>query len=744
MQQFWAHTKNLIPPLFARLLIQPRVRTRVIVPFLLMVLVIAGIGTLTVTRLVAGTAQERFNNQLADSARAASNAIVEQERNMLEALRGMVFTQGTAEAITTRDLAALDALLRPLLANSRLDELIVYDTSGFGIYRAFRNGVELSAPYESAPAYNIQPWRGAMRTLTALPDDLGDKFADVVELAPDERYMFISAPIDVVRLESGEAERIGGIAVGISVQRLAVRIGEQAVSSVVLYDMTGALSASTFRNTERTSLELNSDELTFILPQLDDSPLREKIIGGESYQVLYVPFRVRSESFGILGVGLPSNFIVQQAGLSRDTMSLLFGTMALLVTLIGVVIARSIVNPVSRLVETARAIMQGDLERRVVLKSRDELGELGNAFNQMTGDLVDRNLQIATLYQAQLQETAQREAILSNISDAVIMQDPRGNIMFQNPTAYRLMQLVSRKRGEQYRFDGLLMSTDINAPKSPELVEFSENFFSVVGSPVLLPSGNALGRVTVFRDFTAIMQAERLKDELILQMSHELRTPLAALHGNLDLIRLIEKKNLTEKGAGFLTKSLDHLATLERLVNQVVDVSTIIAEKFVMDVTPIEMNGILEKQAKLWQPRMEARDLAFEVLLPDDLICVEGDEERLGQVIDHLLRNAYSYTLPGGVVRLSAMAKNGQMRLTVADTGVGIQPEEMDSVFERMYRGSAAEAGPTDSRGMGLGLYLTKHIVEGLGGRVEIASEPQRGTLVRVLLPLSKQPVGIN
>ncbi|MCA9906823.1 MAG: HAMP domain-containing histidine kinase, partial [Anaerolineae bacterium] len=260
----------------------------------------------------------------------------------------------------------------------------------------------------------------------------------------------------------------------------------------------------------------------------------------------------------------------------------------------------------------------------------------------------------------------------------------------------------------------------------------------VLASPITMPSGGTVGRVTVFRNVTALVQAERLKDELVMQMSHELRTPLTVLRGNIELLRILETRNLSQKGISFLNKTVEHMGTLERLINQVVDVSSIQAGRYDMHRCSLDLNEVLKERIEAWRPEMESRELQFDTEIPEQPLPLHGDPSRLSEVLDHVLRNAYSYTLPGGVVNLRAGRENGHVSIVVQDSGVGIQTNEMERVFDRLYRGTAADAGPTDSRGLGLGLYLSKHIVEQHEGTIRLNSLPEKGTIVRVELPAAK------
>jgi two-component system phosphate regulon sensor histidine kinase PhoR len=123
--------------------------------------------------------------------------------------------------------------------------------------------------------------------------------------------------------------------------------------------------------------------------------------------------------------------------------------------------------------------------------------------------------------------------------------------------------------------------------------------------------------------------------------------------------------------------------------------------------------------------------------VPDRLI-IEGDEGRLAQTLDHLLLNAHSYSLPGGTVTARAWFEGQSVIVTVQDQGVGIDSDELDKVFERMYRGRAADAGDTDARGLGLGLYLSKRIIEAHHGTIALQSKPGDGTLVGIKIPRLK------
>ncbi|MEO8606483.1 MAG: ATP-binding protein [Chloroflexota bacterium] len=710
----------------------PRISVRVTGPFLIAIIVVAALGSFTVTRLVAGSIQERFNNQMAASASAASNTITDVERRQLSVLRSIVFTEGVAAAVTANDTANLDLWLRPLVANAALDELVVFDNTGSSVFELQRimgaDRADYSIP--KTPT-DLSAWTGVGRVVDGIKDNQGDKFVDVIGQPPDT-YLYLTAPITD---ENGVT--VGGASIGMTMTNLARRIGEQALSGITLFDQKGTVLGSTFRSANFDLLALSETQAAQLLTEVAAiTPVREMPrIEGIPYQALYASFQIRNQPIGLIAIALPSNFLVEQSGTSRDIFSVLFSIMFAGVALLGLFIARSITKPVARLVDTTRAIRDGDLTRRVNLKTPDELGELGVSFDHMTDQLIARNQEINKLYLEQLEEAARREAILVSIGDAVVVLNPEGRTILRNYAADQLIDQAARHPHSKRQL-GTLFQSRIELIE-PRIVDIMDKSYSVQATPVKIPSGDLLGHVMVFRDITEIIAAERAKDEMILQLSHELRTPMTTARGYVELAKFTESSNLSEQGKTFLANATVGLTTLERMINQVVDVSTILAHRFSVSIEQINLCDVLRERYQYWLPIVEGRSQTLSLnMLPDNESCIEGDRVRIAEVMDHLLRNAYSYTLADGWIGIQTERKSGQIAISVIDSGVGIEKDEINRVFERMYRGRSAEAGPTDARGLGLGLYIAKEIVEQHHGTIEIESQLDVGTVVTVRLPI--------
>ncbi len=709
----------------------PGVNTRIIGPFLLIVILIAGLGVFIVTNLVAGSIQERFSNQLVDSANSAANTIVDIEREYLATLRLMTFTDGIAESIISADSLDLDTALRPIAANNRIDEVIVFNNSRVPLLYLSRVQNEFEVEFRTPTPPKITDWTGVDRIITGQADELGDRFVDVIYFKDDPVFYF-AGPV-----YNDNNELAGGMLIGIRADTLSRRVSEQALSSITFIAPDGTLMGSTFRRDIEALVRSEENTRALLEAAQSTSPIEQIELGGIPYQVIYITFKLRSQEIGLLSVGLPSNFIVEQSSTSRNVFGALFGMLFVVVAIMGILISRTITNPIRQLVFTTRAIREGDLNQRVRLNLPDELGELGNSFDAMTDTLVQRNTEIQGLFQQQVEQTAQREAMLTSISDVVIVQNSYREILFENHTAKALREKLKELPQDLNTFNELCLNPA--ALTTPQTVSLADYHYSLLATPVRMNSGDLLGYVIVFRDITAIIESEQLKDELVLQMSHELRTPLAAVRGYVDLVKMLEAANITEQGLGFVESAREHLSVLENLINQVIDVSAMLSNRFTIDLDTIELHQLLYDLVDRWRPIFAQRHHKIKISLSNPEIMIEGDQRRIEELIEHLLRNAYNYTLPGGDINIHAGSINNYAIITVQDNGVGIDRDEVDLVFERMYRGRSADAGPTDARGLGLGLYIAKQIVEAHHGSISLQSEVKVGTVITVTLPV-KQP----
>ena len=260
----------------------------------------------------------------------------------------------------------------------------------------------------------------------------------------------------------------------------------------------------------------------------------------------------------------------------------------------------------------------------------------------------------------------------------------------------------------------------------------------VYSAPVTDGEGRDLGRLHAFRDVTRERELDRMKDEFVSLVSHELRTPLTSIKGYVDLLLDGDAGEVTEEQKEFLDVVKSNSDRLVMLVNDLLDVSRIEAGRINLRLAPVDLAGSIEEVATSLQPLMEQKRQSLKLELPDDLPRVMADRDRVAQIMTNLLSNAHKYTLEGGAVSVRAKADRDEVEVEVSDTGVGMTQDELDKLWTKFFR--AQNPATQDVGGTGLGLNITRSLVEKQGGGIGVRSEPMKGSTFSFTLPVASAP----
>jgi signal transduction histidine kinase len=265
-------------------------------------------------------------------------------------------------------------------------------------------------------------------------------------------------------------------------------------------------------------------------------------------------------------------------------------------------------------------------------------------------------------------------------------------------------------------------------------------------APVRLPDGTFVARVTFFVDCTAERRAaqqierareaaeaaSRAKSMFLANMSHELRTPLNAVIGLADLL-LVGRDPITARQREYLESILASGRHLLDLVNDVLDLAKVEAGKHALELEPVAARDAIVEAVAALEPLALQRGVALTNDVAADAPPVRADRRSLRQILYNLISNALKFTDRDGRVQVSAVARDGHVAIAVADTGIGIAPEQLP----RLYRAFEQLDLPTGERpeGTGLGLALTKRLVELHGGTIHVTSRLGEGTTFTVRMP---------
>jgi PAS domain S-box-containing protein len=360
-------------------------------------------------------------------------------------------------------------------------------------------------------------------------------------------------------------------------------------------------------------------------------------------------------------------------------------------------------------------------------------------------------------------DALQLAAIVDSSADAIVSKDLDGIVISWNAAAEAMFGYsADDMRGQSIRrlipADRQHEEDDVLARiRRGERVEHYETVrrrkdgthipVSLTVSPIFSQDGTVIGASKIARDISERKRAEeerqrllviardssRLKDEFLGTLSHELRTPLNAVVGYL---RMIQSGLLSgEKQARALDTAARNAMSLSQIVEDVLDVSRIISGKVRLDLQSVDLPEVVREAAETIRPAADAKGVRVETAMDPRATPVSGDPERLRQILWNLLSNAVKFTSRGGRVQVRLERVNSHVEITVSDTGIGIPAEFLPYVFDR-FRQADASIGRAHG-GLGLGLAITRHLVELQGGRILAASDgPGKGATFRVQLPV--------
>jgi signal transduction histidine kinase len=236
-----------------------------------------------------------------------------------------------------------------------------------------------------------------------------------------------------------------------------------------------------------------------------------------------------------------------------------------------------------------------------------------------------------------------------------------------------------------------------------------------------------------------LRELDRMKDEFIAVVSHELRTPLTSIIGYLELLEDPEMTELDEQQRRFTTVMHRNADRLLRVVGDLLFLAGLQTGELAIEHGQADVFALARSAIEAARSSADQKHITL-TCAPGLVPAVPGDEGRLAQLLDNLISNALKFTRDGGEVNVTVGVAGNSVVVTVSDTGLGMSPEDQRHIFERFFR--AEVASDRAIQGLGLGLTIVKAIVDAHGGTIAVQSEPGRGTIIRVSLPLEQAPAG--
>lgn len=418
---------------------------------------------------------------------------------------------------------------------------------------------------------------------------------------------------------------------------------------------------------------------------------------------------------------------------------------ALLAVLFSYLAHRWVLRPINRLIESTDEIRRGNLELVVRAGSRDEIGRLSEAFNEMAAALRQaRNEDRVNL----IRTRRATEEVFNALPAAIAVLDLEGRVEFSTDTAARHFGLrpgtLAGDLGYGWMTPLLQRALDSEgraqheaaAESFQQFIDNREHFFQPMAVPIATgPEHREPAGVTlILQDVTQTHEQQELKRGVLSTVSHQLKTPLTSLRMSVYLLLEERIGALNDKQTELLIAARDDSERLVGILDDLLDLSRIESGKAQVNPVPVSPQALARDGLEPFLVEAKDKGVTISNAVPNDLPEVLADHEKIGQVFANLLSNALRFTTPGGSVTVQASAEPGQVVFTVEDTGAGIPAEHLGHVFEPFYRVPGQDA----KSGVGLGLAIAKEIICAHGGEVGVASEVGKGSAFRFSLPLPR------
>ncbi len=481
-----------------------------------------------------------------------------------------------------------------------------------------------------------------------------------------------------------------------------------------------------------------------MLKEINHHALFDKVLTQNKSKLQHVMFNIDGKKHTFVLLGYPSKdstgkasviFIYQDLKSIDETNNII--TIIILITTVvflavttvfAFFLSTRITHPLRQLKTQAREVARGNYDKRVPVQTKDEIGELAMTFNKMSRSIQNHIDALVTSKNI-------RDTLINSMVEGVLGINHQRQTIISNQLAQRMLSEMNAHDKEMFN----QQIDDTFKSQSTEFREYEMNqrFYVVIMSYIHnIQTNGEGGLVVIIRDMTNEHELEQVKKDFIASVSHELRTPISLLQGYTESIVdgvVTEPDEINE----FLSIVLDESKRLSRLVNELLNVAKMDAEGLNVTQEVQPMSDLIKKMAIKYRQQAYELDLHLDFQLDGEMASPwYYDFDRMEQVLTNLVDNASRYTQPGDTISIHAKSTVDQQILIVKDTGVGIPSEHLEKVFERFYKVDAARK--RGKQGTGLGLFITRMIIEAHGGHIDVDSRINEGTIFTITLPKKK------
>jgi len=426
--------------------------------------------------------------------------------------------------------------------------------------------------------------------------------------------------------------------------------------------------------------------------------------------------------------------IINQANNLKNIILIVLAIYGVISILVGIFITKSILNPITKLIESAPKIAAGEdieINKATDGKKKTEVDELTNAFGLMTNELKE-NLNEVNRQKKQI------ETILLHMTDGIIAFNMKGKITHINPAATEFLKLSKEDNSFEKIFGKL--NIDLNLEKTVYLENWTSSeqrvnvadrylnlFFASFKDENDIPSGI----MVVIQDITEHVKLDNMRKEFVADVSHELKTPITSIMGYSDT--LLEGEYDKETQEKFLNVIASEARRMAKLVTDLLVLSRYDNNKAKYEATDFDLGDLVKRCQEKLQLEINKKNHNVECFVTANVPPVHANKDGIERVVLNILTNSIKYTQDNGNIKIYVGFVYNDAYIKVIDNGIGIPEEDLNRIFDRFYRVDKARTRAMG--GTGLGLSIAKEILDKNKGSIDIKSQVGKGTEVVIRIP---------
>ena len=437
----------------------------------------------------------------------------------------------------------------------------------------------------------------------------------------------------------------------------------------------------------------------------------------------------------VIRTSIPTSSL--QENLFQLTVQILSAAIFVMIAALGtsLVISKKIAIPLENMVISAEKFSKGEFTEKIKRTDTLEINSLADSLNAMAKQL-DEKIKMITI------QKNENDAILSSMSEGLIATNQLNKIIKINNQFKNLFDIVDGDQGTDIR--SVIKNDDflefykrlVNQNKSQKIEATidSINKKTILCSGTMLKNqyGNFIGNVIIINDITKVKALERVRKEFIANVSHELKTPLTALKGYVETLKEVNN----EKDKLFFLDILDrHTSRMNLIINDLLELSKLEeSDKSRLDINKTNINSLLGDALTECEYAASKKNININVNCKNDIYFIL-DERLIKDAVVNLIHNAIQYSSKGNSVKLDCKINKNELFIGVEDFGIGIEPYEIEKIFNRFY--CIDKSHSKISGGTGLGLSIVKHIINLHNGRIDVQSQKDIGSTFTLIIPKS-------